>query len=156
MKDRSHYGFLVEDRIAAVTPEQARAWLGARPPAPIMWSRNGANQEKSACFAALMQAGMWNNDLPVEPVMINAEHGYILGGHHRLTAVTLLGRPQELRVMKWSKPHGWDRQRRENPESTQTQYRVCSECGWWAQDSGMVERHITRTHGIGSVREPYW
>jgi hypothetical protein len=116
VKDRRHYGELVKDTVMEVTPEQAGAWLHTRPPPPIMWSRGSANNEKARRLADAMAAGEWDVDRPVEPVIISKDHGYILGGHHRLTAVTLLGRPQALRVQFYSKPAGWDAKLREERE----------------------------------------
>lgn len=108
MKDRRHYGLLVKDEVMLVTPEQADEWLRTRPPAPIMWSRKASVNEKSTRFAEAMAAGEWDNDREVEPVMISADHNFILGGHHRLTAVTQIGRAQELRIQFYTKPKGWD------------------------------------------------
>lgn len=105
-KDRSHYGLLDDEVVMEVTPEQAAEWLNTRPPPPVMWSRGSANNEKSRRLAEAMLAGEWDVDRPVEPVAIWADHGCILGGHHRLTAVTLTGRPQRLRIRFYSKPQG--------------------------------------------------
>lgn len=117
MKDRSHYGVLVRDEILMVTPEQAATWLDTRPPPPIMWSRGGATGAKAHRYAEDMRAERWDHEKTSEPVMISEDHGYILGGHHRCKAVTLLGRPQELKVQFWSKPKGWDRQKRAEREA---------------------------------------
>ena len=113
MKDRRHYGHLVKDEVVLVTPEQADEWLRTRPPPPIMWSRKAQVNEKSTRFAEAMAAGEWDNDRDVEPVMISADHNFILGGHHRLTAVTQIDRPQELRIQFYTKPKGWDLKIRE-------------------------------------------
>lgn len=131
-----------------VSPEQASGWLSTRPPAPVMWSRGAANNEKAARFAALMLAGEWDNDKPVEPVQINVDHGFVLGGHHRLTAVTQIGRPEDLRILFWSKPKGWDQTRRENPNTTKTEWEICPECGWWAAIREKVDDHMTRVHAL--------
>lgn len=148
-KDRSHYGRLVRDEILMVEPSQAAKWLQTRPPSPIMWTRGAANNEKSRRFAEIMQAGEWDNDLPCEPVMIWEDHGCVLGGHHRLTAVSMLDRPQELRVLFWTKPSGWDQKRREDPQSTLCVPAVCEECGWWGQTDTHVAAHVARAHRNG-------
>lgn len=145
-KDRSHYGRLLRDEVLNLAPEQAARWLNTRPPAPIMWTRGAANNEKARKFSEIMRAGLWDNDLPCEPVMIWEDHGCVLGGHHRLTAVSMLDRPQELRVLFWTKPKGWDQMRREQPEMTQTDVAVCPECGWWAATQDNVDAHMTRAH----------
>lgn len=145
-KDRSHYGRLLRDEILMLAPEQAAKWLNTRPPAPIMWTRGAANNEKAARFAEIMRAGEWDNDRPVEPVMIWEEHGCVLGGHHRLTAVSMLDRPQELRVLFWSKPKGWDRMRREDPASCETVPAVCPVCQWWGMAGEHVAAHMKRAH----------
>lgn len=124
-KDRRHYGELVRDAVVDVTPEQAGVWLNTRPPAPIMWSRGAANNEKARRYADIMLAGEWEperewdeaNNRWNEPVMISEDHGYILGGHHRLTAVTMIGRPQALRVQFYHKPKGWDARLRQIKEA---------------------------------------
>lgn len=108
MKDRTHYGLMDEEVVMEVTPEQAVEWLNARPPAPIMWSRGSANNEKARRYADAMEAGEWDVDRPVEPVAIWTDHNCILGGHHRLTAVTMIGRPQALRIRFYHKPQGWE------------------------------------------------
>lgn len=108
VKDRRHYGVLVREEVVAVTPEQAGEWLTTPPPPPVMWSRGSSLNEKSRRFAALMEAGEWEVERAVEPVMISEDHGYVLGGHHRLTAVTLLDRPQRLRVRFYQRPDGWE------------------------------------------------
>ena len=154
VKDRSHYGLLVRDEVVAVTPAQARIWLTTRPPAPLMWSRGAANNEKAQRLAAVMANGEWDNDwgadpitgLPVEPVMISEDHGYILGGHHRLTAVSLLDRPQDLRVLFWSKPRGWDRLTSTQRLARQRPTVTCEVCGWWSQWPELVTAHHERTH----------
>lgn len=154
LKDRSHYGILVRDVVVAVTPEQARTWLNTKPPAPTMWTRGAANNEKSHRLAAVMAAGEWDNDrgvdpitgLPVEPVMIWEEYGCVLGGHHRTTAVTILGRPIDLRVLFWSKPKGWDRKTSDERRAMQKPTVICDDCGWWAQDPGLVQAHTMRAH----------
>ena len=107
-KDRTHYGHMAREVVLDVTPEQAAGWLATRPPPPLMWSRGSANNEKSARYAAAMAKGEWDVNRPVEPVAIWEDHGCILGGHHRLTAVTLLGRPQALRIRFYTKPEGWE------------------------------------------------
>lgn len=145
-KDRSHYGRLLRDEILLLAPEQAARWLNTKPPPPIMWTRGAANNEKSARFAEIMRRGEWDNDLPCEPVMIWEDHQCVLGGHHRLTAVSMLDRPQELRVLFWTKPKGWDRQRRENPEATTFVPEECPICMWWAMSEEHVEAHIGRAH----------
>lgn len=154
MKDRRHYGLLTEETVVEVTPEQAGAWLNTRPPAPVMWSRGASNNEKSQRLADLMRAGEWDNDRewdeannrPNEPVMINADHGYVLGGHHRLTAVTLLGRPQELRVRFYTKPEGWDKrlsaQREAEAQDGGPRCPVCS----WPGSPEEISQHLTRAH----------
>ena len=154
IKDRSHYGVLVRDEVLVVTPEQAAQWLATRPPAPIMWSRGSANNQKAQRLAELMAAGAWDNDrgvdpvtgLPVEPVMLSADHGFILGGHHRVTAVTLLRRPLPLRVLFWSKPLGWDKQSIDERRARQRPTIYCEVCGWWSQFPEVVAAHRTRAH----------
>lgn len=91
-----------------VTPERAAEWLNTRPPPPIMWSRGASLNDKARRFAEVMRAGEWEINRPVEPVSISLDHNYILGGHHRLTAVTLLGQPQRLRIRFYHKPDGWE------------------------------------------------
>jgi hypothetical protein len=157
-KDRSHYGELKEEVVIEVTPERAGAWLSTRPPPPLMWSRGGANNEKAARYAAAMLAGEWDNDMtwdegnnrPTEPVMINADHGYILGGHHRLTAVTKIGRPQALRVRFYTKPPGLDAKLREKRDShkgermaAKKKTSTCPICGAERDD---VAAHIEAAH----------
>lgn len=146
MKDRSHYGLLVRDVVLDVTPEQAGVWLNTRPPAPIMWSRGAANNEKAERLAGLMRLGEWDNDLPVEPVMISENHGFILGGHHRLTAVTKLGRPLALRVLFWEKPKGWDKLSGDERRELQKPTLTCPDCGWWSQIPEAMEGHLARAH----------
>lgn len=108
MKDRTHYGLMDSEVVMEVTPEQAAEWINTRPPPPAMWTRGAANREKAQGLADAMAAGEWEVDRPVEPVSISLDHNYVLGGHHRLTAVTLLGRPQELRVRFYTRPQGWE------------------------------------------------
>ena len=145
---------LVRDVVMTVTPEQARTWLTTRPPAPIMWSRGSANNEKARGLAAVMERGEWDNDrgtdpvtgLPVEPVMISDDHGFILGGHHRTTAVTLLGRPLAMRVLFWSKPAGWDKLTHTERQERQAPTIICESCGWWSQVPEVVAAHRKRAH----------
>ena len=159
IKDRSHYGLLVRDVVMDVTPEQARVWLHTRPPAPIMWSRGSATNEKARRLADVMASGAWDNDrgvdpvtgLPVEPVMISEDHGYILGGHHRLTAVSLLDHPLELRVLFWSKPEGWDKRPAEERRALQQPTAICDVCGWWSQDAEVFAAHRARAQHGGAV-----
>jgi hypothetical protein len=143
VKDRRHYGLLVREVVMDVTPEQAGAWLNTRPPAPVMWSRGVANNEKAHRLAEEMRAGRWDNDRewdggnnrPNEPVMISEDHGYILGGHHRLTAVTILGKAQALRIRFYSKPAGYDAELRRIMESEMVEPKEarasCGLCGRW-------------------------
>lgn len=155
MKDRSHYGLLVRDEVLEVTPEQAGAWLNTRPPPPLMWTRGAANNEKSVRLSGEMKAGRWDNDRgwdvennrSNEPVMIWEDHGCVLGGHHRLTAVSMLDRPQSLRVLFWTKPKGWDKKSADERRALQRPTIICEECGWWSQFPELVDAHKARAHG---------
>lgn len=154
-KDCSHHGMLVRDAVVELTPEQAEAWLTTPPPPPAMWTKKAANDEKAQRLARLMESGVWDNDwgvdpetgIPVEPVMVAIDHGCVLHGHHRLTAITMIGHPVALRVLFWSKPKGWDRLEREEQRARQRPTVVCDACGWWSQFPEMVEAHRARAHG---------
>jgi hypothetical protein len=146
MKDRRHYGTLVQDSVIEVTPEQAGTWLTARPPAPIMWSRDVPDNEKSHRLAAAMLAGEWDNTLPVEPVMVSADHGHVLGGHHRLSAVMHTEKPQDIRVQFYSKPPGWDTKIREIKQAEVILPPCCHICGWHGTPES-IAAHVVAAHG---------
>lgn len=125
-----------------VTPEQAGVWLSTRPPAPIMWTPDIPADEKAHRFAGLMADGKWNNDLPVEPILISADNDYVLGGHHRLNAIRITGKPQEVRVRFFTKPKGWDAEFQKILEGERVKSTVpaCRVCGWQGDD---IEAHAT-------------
>jgi hypothetical protein len=149
-KDRRHYGVCSQDVVMEVTPVQAATWLHSRPPAPYMWSRGAANNERARRYAEAMAAGAWEVDRPVEPVAIWEDHQCILGGHHRLTAVTMIGRPQALRVRFYHKPHGWDLEFREaRDRETMARFNSvprCPVCSWPTETADAVEAHLHRVH----------
>lgn len=148
VKDRRHYGELVKDAVIEVTPEQAGAWLTTRPPPPVMWSRDVPDNEKSHRLAKLMLAGEWDNDMPVEPIMVSGDYGHVLGGHHRLSAVTHTGKPQMLRVQFYSKPPGWDTKLRDvmAAEFVPDPRPACPICAW---QGGDIDEHVKRSHREG-------
>lgn len=157
MKDRSHYGLMNDEGVMVVTPEQAETWLITRPPAPIMWSRDVPDNEKSHRLAAAMEAGEWDVDRPVEPVIIAKETTvckaeYCRGGHHRLAAVMHTGKPQRLRVQFYSKPDGYDRAFREKQLAEIAAERAsiphCHIC-YWEGTPEEIEAHIPIAHKYG-------
>ena len=152
MKDRSHYGRLDKEAVVTVTPEQAGGWLTTRPPAPIMWSRDFPDNEKSHRLADAMVAGEWEVDRPVEPVIISFEAGspgYCRGGHHRLAAVTHTGKPQDLRIQFYSKPDGWDvalnTKKRQALEEAEAAISKCHICGWHGTPEEIAV-HVSLSH----------
>jgi hypothetical protein len=151
MKDRTHYGLLDQEVVLDVTPEMAAGWLNARPPAPIMWSRGAANNEKARKYADAMEAGEWDVDRPVEPIAIWTNHGCILGGHHRLTAVTMTGKTQRLRIRFYTKPSGYDLEYRQRMQAEElARFNAVPRCPVCSWTGGDIEAHVRSAHKVAA------
>lgn len=78
-----------------ITPEKAREFMR------LSKNRRAVHPHNVAEFAAIMQAGKWE-DTGTQPVVFD-KHGSLINGQHRMLAIIRSGVAIKLHVIRWQK-----------------------------------------------------